>query len=288
MNRDIIEQRDKIILEKFRSIVENKSLNKKSNEKLKSAWSLYRTGITVFCCGLIVAGGTLGVLVAVQHQGKEGLQSDSGIHESDQPQNQTAVLEVNQLESTDNVLPARAEVDVLPAVLMPRANVADNNFTLNNQAVRPTADQPETPEVASEIETSIEAVKEKDFTDEVSSVDGLQVAELVSCSSVVNRTYNNSISVFSFGAIEGKKEVKTVKPYVWMTVLSEEQPFTLNHVYYHNGQPYCSVPLKINYPRMRTWSNVTLRRKKYIGTWQVDVVTESGIVIKQLTFTVEP
>lgn len=77
-------------------------------------------------------------------------------------------------------------------------------------------------------------------------------------------------------------------PHVWMTVYSENLPYVLTHVYYHEGQRYAEVPLAITYPRMRTWSNVTLQSPTHVGSWRVDIVTDDGTVIDQVAFRVTP
>lgn len=75
--------------------------------------------------------------------------------------------------------------------------------------------------------------------------------------------------------------------YVWMQVLSKTQPFIIKHVYYHNAHPYCEVPLSIAYPRMRTWSYVTLGKASQLGRWTV-YITCNGRVLKTINFKVIP
>ena len=77
-------------------------------------------------------------------------------------------------------------------------------------------------------------------------------------------------------------------PYVWMTVYSQNLPYVLKHVYYHEGERYAEVPLAITSPRMRTWSNVTLRSPTQVGAWHVEIVTEEGTVVQQVEFRVIP
>ncbi len=77
-------------------------------------------------------------------------------------------------------------------------------------------------------------------------------------------------------------------PHVWMTVHSENLPYVLKHVYYHEGERYAEVPLGITYPRMRTWSNVTLRSPTHVGAWRVEIVAENGTVVEQVEFRVTP
>ncbi|MEZ4578618.1 MAG: DUF2914 domain-containing protein [Desulfobacterales bacterium] len=78
------------------------------------------------------------------------------------------------------------------------------------------------------------------------------------------------------------------KPYVWMDVRSEKPPFELRHVYYLNDRRYCVVPLDIRYPRMRTWSTVSLEYPTQIGQWRVDVETREGEILSRVEFSVVP
>ncbi len=71
---------------------------------------------------------------------------------------------------------------------------------------------------------------------------------------------------------------KTRRAYVWMEVRSKEQPFVMQHVYYLNGRKYCEVSLKIRYPRMRTWSYVTLQKADQTGSWTVEVIHDNRVL----------
>lgn len=71
---------------------------------------------------------------------------------------------------------------------------------------------------------------------------------------------------------------KTRRAYVWMEVRSKEQPFVMQHVYYLNGRKYCEVPLQIRYPRMRTWSYVTLQKADQTGSWTVEVIHDNRVL----------
>jgi hypothetical protein len=107
---------------------------------------------------------------------------------------------------------------------------------------------------------------------------GIIVAEIISCSSVKNRQYSRPKIEFSLA--------QDTTPKIWMKVISENPPFTLTHVYYCNGRKYCEVPLAIRYHRMRTWSHVTLRRPEHIGKWRVEVMDDSGAKLDQIEFIV--
>lgn len=75
------------------------------------------------------------------------------------------------------------------------------------------------------------------------------------------------------------------RAYVWMDVRSANLPFVIKHVYYVNGYKYCEVPLDIRYPRMRTWSYVTLKDPDQKGSWTVEVVYDHR-VLKTVAFQV--
>lgn len=107
-----------------------------------------------------------------------------------------------------------------------------------------------------------------------------KISRLLTCSGIKSRECIEPLSVF---VVNEHKN-----PHVWMEVYSETIPYVLKHVYYHNGQKYCEVPLKIKFSRMRTWSNITLRNIKLTGSWRVEIVTEDGTVLDQTTFEVIP
>ena len=78
------------------------------------------------------------------------------------------------------------------------------------------------------------------------------------------------------------------QPHVWMVVYSQTVPHTLTHVYYHEGQQYCEVPLVIAHPRTRTWSSLTLNSSAHVGSWRVEIVAEDGEVLDRVSFRVSP
>jgi hypothetical protein len=107
-----------------------------------------------------------------------------------------------------------------------------------------------------------------------------RITEIASCRAVDQRQCVAPASTFSLQ--------ETPTPVVWMNVLSDQQPFTLTHAYYLNGRKYCDVPLEIRYPRMRTWSNVTLAHPYQTGHWRVEVIDADGERLSQIEFTVTP
>ena len=115
---------------------------------------------------------------------------------------------------------------------------------------------------------------------QISAKTDIRIAEIVTCQGVKNKNAVSPKNQFSLQ--------NNATPYVWMDVRSKKTPYKLRHVYYLNGRRYCTVPLAINYPRMRTWSNVTLRHQYEAGQWRVDVVTGKGEILSQAEFTVVP
>jgi hypothetical protein len=75
------------------------------------------------------------------------------------------------------------------------------------------------------------------------------------------------------------------RAYVWMEVYAKDLPVVIKHIYYHNGRKYCEVPLEIRYPRMRTWSYVTLGKPDLAGIWSVEIALD-GRVLKKASFQV--
>lgn len=70
-----------------------------------------------------------------------------------------------------------------------------------------------------------------------------------------------------------------------MEVRSKSQPFVIKHKYYLNGAKHSDVSLNIKYPRMRTWSYVTIDKLDHIGAWKVDIVLNDSI-LKTVEFKV--
>ncbi len=105
-----------------------------------------------------------------------------------------------------------------------------------------------------------------------------RISRLFTCSQVHARECVGEQSVFSLNEYRN--------PHVWMEVYSDALPYTLTHVYYHEGQKYCEVPLEIKFPRMRTWSYITLENTTQTGLWYVEIVAEDGTVLEDITFKV--
>ena len=91
------------------------------------------------------------------------------------------------------------------------------------------------------------------------------------CSEIKDRECVTPLSRFSLD--------DQIRPYFWMEVYSDSVPYTLKHVYYHEGRKYTEVPLEIRCPRMRTWSKITFSDPVQLGSWRVQIETENGVVL---------
>ncbi len=107
---------------------------------------------------------------------------------------------------------------------------------------------------------------------------GTRIAQKFVCSGVKDRNCLAPQTVFALK--------KNQNPHVWMEVYSDSVPYTLKHVYYHEGRKYVEVPLRIEYRRMRTWSYITLTGSTLVGSWHVETVAEDGTVLGRADFQV--
>lgn len=70
--------------------------------------------------------------------------------------------------------------------------------------------------------------------------------------------------------------------YCWSLVKAETVPTAIKHVWSVDGKKVSEIPLNINFPRTRTWSNKAVRA----GNWKVEAVAEGGEVLSSVQFTV--
>ena len=75
--------------------------------------------------------------------------------------------------------------------------------------------------------------------------------------------------------------------FVWTEIWAESFPTTIYHTYYLNGEKKYTVPLKIKYIRMRTWSKITLDNETKAGLWKVEISSKDGTILKQVEFEVK-
>lgn len=255
MTRETIEEKDQLLIKKIREIVHSK---KNKTDKGKPGRQFYTFGLSVFCVGLIIASLMI-------------FRQAPGVNVAENPE--PNVVEV--VEKKDDVV---AVTETKVAETTREAPPEETSLPDKEQGKTDV----ETSAVIPDPEPSIvmrgeEPAHSEPVENKVNS-SGIQISEMVACISIDGRQYVSPQTVFSLK--------DNPKSYVWMNVLSENQPFSLTHVYYINGKKYCEVPLQVHYPRMRTWSNVTLTRPEHIGTWRVDVITENGERIGQTWFDV--
>ena len=73
---------------------------------------------------------------------------------------------------------------------------------------------------------------------------------------------------------------------VWTEIKTKTIPRQIRHIYHFKGKKIMEVPLKVEYPRTRTWSRVTLRNRSQIGLWNVTVVQEDGEILERVEFEI--
>jgi hypothetical protein len=90
---------------------------------------------------------------------------------------------------------------------------------------------------------------------------------------------------------QGPKKIFYIKhdrfAFVWTEIWAESFPTTIYHTYYLDGEKKYTVPLKIKYVRMRTWSKITLNNETKVGLWKVEISMEDGTILKQVEFEVK-
>jgi hypothetical protein len=103
------------------------------------------------------------------------------------------------------------------------------------------------------------------------------VAEMAFCTDVEDRTPVGSDTVFS----------STVERIICFTKITGAVDTTaVTHIWYYNDEQMVKVELAVKSESWRTWSS-KLIMKEWIGTWRVDVVSESGDVVESKEFLVE-
>jgi hypothetical protein len=69
----------------------------------------------------------------------------------------------------------------------------------------------------------------------------------------------------------------------WTKISASNPPVEVKHVWYKDGEKVLEVPLEVNYPSTRTWSNKAISP----GAWKVEVVDADGQVITSAEFKVK-
>ncbi|MGM0454120.1 MAG: DUF2914 domain-containing protein [Thermodesulfobacteriota bacterium] len=294
MNQDEIENRDKELVQRFRAMIHYKTRHQGKNRRI------LLPALLVLCCAAIVfiAGytgrkapsppaqntikNTRTVKIkhptasAAENSGKTAKKASSSAEQSKTDEKQA---------QADGSAEPQAEADPAspPPKKSPQKSPAEKKATHADEAEPSStgrADKSDAPEAVSEPGKQPEEAAQPE-----TPAPRPRIASLVTCRGVENKQYALPKKSFSLAPDETQPDV-----WVWMDVRSEKNtlPYTLRHVYYVNGEHYADVSLSIRYPRMRTWSNVTLTQKSLTGQWRVDVVNADDHVLAQTRFTVAP
>lgn len=266
MNKYTIEKRDREVVEKFRSVVASKERAKKT-----ARMRLFGGLLIIVCAGLIVF-----FIKSPPPPAQEPLMNKSNtIVLNKESSSRTPIQEINEIQPPSAEPIELSVKNQSPAIPSPVSDIPSAEPVMPKKSVNSDPVPVLTPRVKVSGKTGLSEIQEQ-----ISAETDIRIADIATCKGVKNRQAAIRQNVFSIkdGA----------KPYVWMDVRSKKTPYRLRHVYYHNGQRYCAVPLQINYPRMRTWSNVTLRHPYEAGKWRVDVVKGQEEVLSRVEFTVVP
>lgn len=276
MSREKIEEKDQRLIKKIREIIDNKE---KKTGKKKPVCQTYKFWLPILCAGFIIA-----CLIIFKEQpativsnNSEPTSRSEKISENTFKTKTTSILkkitDQNAVTDTEDMVQAAKPLEQSnpPAS---KKNMPPEKETVSQK----TATKPSEALLTPDRSKKIRATAQSTLTEKSHMPSSIQIHEMVSCSSISQKQYVCAKTVFSL------KEEST--PVVWMTVLADNPPFTLTHVYYINGRRYCEVPLSIRYHRMRTWSNVTLNHPDHAGKWRVEVMTENGEKLKHIEFTV--
>ncbi len=150
--------------------------------------------------------------------------------------------------------------------------IAGGPPAFQNQATHEHVVEPSAVEQESEV---VIAGQEKD---PVIATQDIELVSAVVCDGVRDRLHLDEKDTFDM--------THAPRAYVWMEVRSLAQPFVIKHIYYLNGRKYCEVPLDITFPRMRTWSYVTIGQADLAGAWTVEIIYNDRI-LKTVDFQVQ-
>ncbi|MBI9090084.1 MAG: DUF2914 domain-containing protein [Desulfobacterium sp.] len=302
----MVEEKDQLLLKKMREALKKKELLNKEERireeesEKKPAWQRPGFWVVILCAGFILSGLMIfkkpSPIIASNSpaQGTEAAVEESKamvatknpdpIAVADDREKAPVLVAVADTKEKAPVLVAVAENKKMAPVLATHGketppsmeiDLPEKEALLQRDAPRVFEEIP-SPEIPAEQKAAVQPGP----TEQMRISSGIRISEIVSCSRITQRQYSSPQKVFSL-----KKDATAA---IWMNVVSEENPFTLTHVYYVNGRRYCAVPLEIQYQSMRTWSNVTLGHPSHIGEWRVEVMTDKGEKLDQIAFTVVP
>jgi hypothetical protein len=267
MDRQTIEDKDRDVVKKFRTVVEGKELQRK---KHKGRLKLLAGMAAVCFLGLWLFAdfysgwkppAESGKAAETKNKITAGMNAAIPLPETGRqvsPSAQSGASEKYRPDSSKKI----SSNDLQPAVKSPQY--------LKNAKDIQEADlvRPEDKKIAAK------------SSQKKSVSDGVQIAKILACREVEDKQCAMSQELFSV-----KKDGKV---YVWMDVRSKAIPHTLKHIYFVNGRRYRSIRLAVKYPQMRTWSGIALNGYQDVGKWRVDVVSEQGQTLSHIEFSVVP
>jgi hypothetical protein len=105
----------------------------------------------------------------------------------------------------------------------------------------------------------------------------IEVVEMMICTDIQDRVPVGTDTVF----------LKTVgQLYCYSKITGAGESAKITHVWYYNDQEMARVDLNIMADTWRTWSSKKIV-EEWTGNWRVDVVSESGEVLKSMAFLIQ-
>jgi hypothetical protein len=268
MDRQTIEDKDRDIVKKFRSVVEGKERLK----KLKKSRLKQIAGLAIVCGAAF--------MLFLDHSPRQ--KPNTGIHQeitakdSLKDNHETAALPLSE-----NGLQKSIPVDSDPV----KSSTNHSGEKVVHMDVRVAVKRPQFSKNASDFQNvKIVMMDNKKITPKSSQkkviTDGVKISNIIACRDVADKRCTSSQDEFS---VKRDGQVR-----VWMDVRSKQLPHILKHLYFVNGRRYRTIPLSIKYPQMRTWSGISLNGSQDVGKWRVDVVSEQGQTLSNIEFKVVP
>jgi hypothetical protein len=105
----------------------------------------------------------------------------------------------------------------------------------------------------------------------------IEVPEMVFCTGVEDRVPVGADTMF----------LNTVEQvYCFTKITGVSETATISHVWYYDDNEMARVDLTVSGDSWRTWSSKRII-EDWGGAWRVDVVTESGEILKSMGFTIQ-
>ncbi len=274
MGRHQTENRDRQVVDRFRSVVVQKQQYKKRRR-------IRRAAVAVAALAIVASAGVLfnpqneSETVSENQFSERRLLHKTFVSIQSSPEKRPLAENSAAGSSADKTGKAQS-VSIPDKLAVGDVTPKDTEPSMNEPAEAPEFQETSSPQAGKDVGKTAKTASDV--------IPGVRIAELVACRGVENHQYVGPGSEFSLET-DNRPDV-----WVWMDVHSEKRklPFTLKHVYSVDGSRYAAVMLDIAYPRTRTWSNVTLHGQKHIGRWRVDVVTAQGDILSSIEFTIIP